>query len=94
MNSLMVLVCSPLAVQLHNLLFFEEALPNVLDWSEVTSRYLLFTQRYRSYLKQAQRAGWPSYPLHVGHFHLVVDPVAVAATLVEQMKQINEKLGC
>ncbi len=56
------------------------------------SGYLLFTQGYRPYLEHAQRAGWPSRTLAAGHFHMLVDPVAVAMTLVELMKQMNEKL--
>ncbi|HEX6480809.1 MAG TPA: hypothetical protein VF043_18370 [Ktedonobacteraceae bacterium] len=43
--------------------------------------YLLFTEGYRPYLEQVQRAGWPSRTLPGGHFHMLVDPAAVAATL-------------
>jgi len=78
-------------VQPRPLNFFEEVLPNVSGWSDAPAGYLLFTQGYRPYLEQAQRAGWPSRTLPSGHFHMLVDPVAVAATLVELMKQINEK---
>ncbi len=78
-------------VQPRTLDFFEEVLPDVSGWSDAPGGYLLFTQGYRSYLEQAQRAGWPSRTLAAGHFHMLVDPVAVAATLFELMKQINEK---
>jgi pimeloyl-ACP methyl ester carboxylesterase len=71
------------------LTFFEEVLPEVPGWPDAPCGYLLFTQGYRPYLEQAQRAGWPSRTLPAGHFHMLVDPVAVAATLVELMKQIN-----
>jgi pimeloyl-ACP methyl ester carboxylesterase len=71
--------------------FFEEVLPEVSGWSDAPGGYLLFTQGYRHFLEQAQRAGWPSRTLPAGHFHMLVDPVAVTATLVELMKQINEK---
>lgn len=90
----MVLVRSLFAAQLHAPCLFEKALLNVLDWSEAIGRSLRFTQGYRSHLEQVQRAGWPSYPFHLGHVHLVVDPVARAATLVGPIKQSNEKLGC
>jgi len=69
----------------------EEVLPEVSGWSDAPGGYLLFTQGYRPYLEQAQGAGWPSRMLPAGHFHMLVDPVAVAATLVELIKQINEK---
>ncbi|MBO0796594.1 MAG: hypothetical protein J2P36_37390 [Ktedonobacteraceae bacterium] len=58
----------------------------------VKSGYLLFTQGYRPYLEQAQKAGWLSRTLAAGHFHMLVDPAAVATTLVELMKQMNETL--
>ncbi len=78
-------------VQPRPLNFFEEVMPEVSGWPDAPGGYLLFTQGYRPYLEQAQRAGWPSRALSAGHFHLLVDPVAVAATLVELMKQIHEK---
>jgi len=78
-------------VQPRPLNFFEEVLPDVSGWSGAPGGYLLFTQGYRPYLEQAQRAGCPSRTLLAGHFHMLVDPVAVAATLVELMKQINEQ---
>ncbi len=78
-------------VQPRPLTFFEEVLPDVSGWSDTPGGYLLLTQGYRPYLEQAQRAGWPSRTLSAGHFHMLVDPVGVAATLVELMKQINEK---
>jgi len=71
--------------------FFEEVQPEVSGWPDAPCGYLLFSQGYRPYLEQAQQAGWPSRALSAGHFHMLVDPVAVAATLVELIKQINEK---
>jgi pimeloyl-ACP methyl ester carboxylesterase len=78
-------------VQPRPLTFFEEMQPEVSGWPDAPGGYLLFTQGYRPYLEQAQRAGWPSRVLPAGHFHMLVDPVAVAATLVELLKQINDK---
>jgi pimeloyl-ACP methyl ester carboxylesterase len=72
--------------------FFEEVMPEVPEWPDAPQGYLLFTQGYRHFLEQAQRAGWPSRTFHAGHFHMLVDPVAVTAALVELMKQMNEKL--
>jgi hypothetical protein len=73
-------------VQPRPLNFFEEVMPDVPGWSDAPGSYLLFTQGYRHYLIQAQRAGWPSRTLSAGHFHMLVDPVSVATTLVELMK--------
>ncbi len=79
-------------VQPRSLSFFEEVMPVVAGWPDAPSGYLLFTQGYRRFLEQAQRAGWPSRTLHAGHFHMLVDPVAVATALVELMKAMGEKL--
>lgn len=78
-------------VQPRPLNFFEEVLPDVSGWSDAPGGYLLFTQGYRPSLEQAQRAGWPSRTIPAGHFHMLVDPVVVATTLVELTKQNNEK---
>lgn len=73
--------------------FFEEVLPDTPGWSDTPGGYLLFTQGYRPSLEQAQRAGWPVRTVPAGHFHMLVDPVAVAAALVELLEQIDEKLS-
>ncbi len=70
--------------------FFEEVLPEVSGWPDAPGGYLLFTEGYRPSLEQAKSAGWPSRTVHAGHFHMLVDPAAVAATLVELMQQITE----
>ena len=79
-------------VQPRPLSFFEEVMPVVAGRPDAPGGYLLFTQGYSGFLEQAQRAGWPSRTFHAGHFHMLVDPVAVAAALVELMKMMNEKL--
>ena len=53
-------------VQPRPLNFFEEVLPEVSGWSDAKGGYLLFTQGYRPYLEQAQRAGWPSRTVPAG----------------------------
>ena len=80
-------------VQPRSLDYFEEVRPDVPVWSEAAGGYLLFTEGYRPYLERAQRAGWPSRTLPAGHFHMLVDPVAVAAILVELLKQVDETRG-
>ncbi|HJT59241.1 MAG TPA: alpha/beta fold hydrolase [Ktedonobacteraceae bacterium] len=72
--------------------FFKEVRPDVPGWPGTHNGYLLFTPGYRHYLEQAQRAGWPTQTLPAGHFHMLIDPVAVAKALVELMKQMNERL--
>jgi pimeloyl-ACP methyl ester carboxylesterase len=78
-------------VQPRSLSYFAEVMPDVPGWPAAPGGYLLLTPGYRPYLEQAQRAGWPSRTLPAGHFHMLVDPVAVAASLVELVQQINEQ---
>lgn len=79
-------------VQPRALSFFEEVMPLVAGWPDAAAGYLLFTQGYRHFLEQAQRAAWPDRTIQAGHFHMLVDPATVAMALVELMKQMNERL--
>ncbi len=79
-------------VQPHSLGYFEEAMPVVPGWPDAPAGYLLFTQGYHGALEQAQGAGWPSRALNAGHFHMLVDPGAVAGALVELMQQVDKPL--
>jgi hypothetical protein len=67
-------------------------MPVVAGWPDAPGGYILFTQGYRRSLEQAQRTGWPSRTFHAGHFHMLVDPAAVAAALVEFVKMMSAKL--
>jgi hypothetical protein len=60
-------------------------MPDVPRWPGAKSGCLLFTQGNLPYLEHARRARWPSRTLAAGHFHMLVDPTAVAMTLVELM---------
>ena len=80
-------------LQPRSLSFFEEVMPDILGWPDAPGGYLMFTQGYRHFLEQAQSAGWPSRMFHAGHFYMLVDPITVAAALIELMKQMNEKLS-
>jgi hypothetical protein len=71
--------------------YFEEVMPEVSGWPDAPVGYLLFTEGYLPFLEQAQRAGWPNRALSAGHFHLLVDPAAVAAALVELLEQRDDQ---
>ena len=79
-------------LQPRSLDFFKEVRPDVPGWPGMHNGYLLFTPGYGHYLEQAQKAGWPSQTLPAGHFHMLVDPVAVALALVNLIKQMNQNL--
>jgi pimeloyl-ACP methyl ester carboxylesterase len=74
--------------------FFEEVMPDVPEWPDAPCGYLLLSQGYGPVLEQAQAAGWPSRTIHAGHFHLLVDPAAVAAALVELLEQLDDTRSC
>lgn len=78
-------------VQPRSLNYFDEVKPDIPGWPDAPCGYLLFTQGYRPYLEQAQRIGWPGRTIPSGHFHMLVDPGAVAAALVELMQWMDEK---
>jgi hypothetical protein len=65
------------------LAFFTEALPDVPGWPDASCGYVLFSQAYTAAAEQARSAGWPVRAFDAGHFHMLVDPGAVAATLAE-----------
>ena len=44
---------------------------------------------YRPFLEQAERAGWPVRTFDAGHFHMLVDPAAVARALVDLIQQMR-----
>jgi pimeloyl-ACP methyl ester carboxylesterase len=77
-------------MQPHPLSYFEEVLPDVPGWPDAPSGYIQFTEGYRPFLEQAERAGWPVRTFNAGHFHMLIDPAAVAEALVDLMQQMRE----
>ena len=75
-------------MQPRSLDYFEEVLPDVPGLPEASCGYLLFSEGYHPYLKQAQRAGWLNKTIPAGHFHMLVDPASVASALVELIKRL------
>jgi len=65
-----------------DLAFFEEIIPVPDDWPDAPCAYLQFSAAYDGPARQAQAAGWPFRRLDAGHFHMLVEPEAVAAALV------------
>jgi hypothetical protein len=63
--------------------YFEEPLPDLAGWPDAPCGYLLFSPGYAAEAEKAQRAGWPVRRLEGGHFHMLVEPVAVARALLE-----------
>ncbi|HLO34323.1 MAG TPA: alpha/beta fold hydrolase [Anaerolineales bacterium] len=70
------------------LAFFTEQLPMFAGWPDAPCIYIQFSAPYQSSAVQARRAGWQIYELAAGHFHMLVDPKAVADLLVEAVNRI------
>jgi hypothetical protein len=67
-------------------------MPDIAILPHAPCGYVLLSEAYLVQLQQAQRAGWPSRLLHVGHFHMLVDPAAVTTGMVELLAEMEKRL--
>jgi len=68
------------------LAIYEEPLPVFAGWPDAPCGYLSFTRSSRFYpqsIGRAKREGWAYGEVDGGHFHMLVDPPAVADVLLE-----------
>ena len=68
--------------------FFAEPIPVQAGWPDAPCIYIKFSTSYEWDATQAKREGWPVYEIDVGHFHMLVDPVAVADLLVTTVQNL------
>lgn len=68
--------------------FFSESLPVVTAWPDAPCAYLQFSSAYDRPAAWAREAGWPVRTFEAGHFHMLVDPTAVAATLLDLVEEV------
>ena len=61
--------------------FFTEPIPVSAGWPDAPCAYLQFTGSYDTYAHQTRAAGWRFRAIDGGHFHMLVDPVAVAEAI-------------
>jgi pimeloyl-ACP methyl ester carboxylesterase len=66
--------------------FWEEPIPVFAGWPDAPGAFLLFTETYRASAGQACARGWPVRELPAGHFHMLVEPQAVAEALLELLR--------
>ncbi len=62
--------------------FFTEVMPEQSDWERWPSAYLRLSDGYEGAAAAAEAKGWPTVRLQAGHFHMLVDPAAVAGSLI------------
>jgi pimeloyl-ACP methyl ester carboxylesterase len=76
---------------------YEEPIPVFEGWSDAPCGYLRFTGTgpgaYEESVQLARREGWAYTELDGGHFHMLVDPLAVANALVGLARQMGINLG-
>ena len=68
--------------------FFTEPIPVQAGWPDAPSLYIKFSESYEWDATQAKQAGWPVYAIEAGHFHMLVDPIAVADLLVTAVQNL------
>jgi hypothetical protein len=69
------------------LAFFEEVLPDFAEWPDAPCAYLRLSTAYAGPAAEAARRGWPCRTFDAGHFHMLVDPDAATAALLDLMRE-------
>lgn len=69
--------------------FWEEPLPEVDGWPDAPGGYLLFSPAYEDDAAAAARLGWPVRRMSAGHFHMLVEPDAVADLILELLGELG-----
>jgi hypothetical protein len=73
------------------LAFFTEPIPTPIVWPGPPCAYLQFSAAYDVPAGWAREAGWPFRHLEAGHFHMLVDPEAVATAMLELVEQATSQ---
>ena len=68
--------------------FFAEPIPVQAGWPDAPCIYIKFSASYEWYAMQAKSADWPVYEIEAGHFHMLVDPIAIADLLVTTVQNL------
>jgi alpha/beta hydrolase family protein len=67
--------------------FFTEPIPVFPGWPDAPCAYIQFSAPYEGAAAQARGAGWPTYELEAGHFHMLVDPTVVTDLIVQAVNK-------
>jgi hypothetical protein len=68
--------------------FFLESIPVFGGWPDAPCIYIRFSGPYMQPATYAQQAGWQTYELDAGHFHMLVDPITVTNLIVESVDKL------
>lgn len=69
--------------------FFMEPIPVFEGWPDAPCVYIQFSSPYQYSANQARQAGWSTYELEAGHFHMLVDPVAVTNLILNAVNKFS-----
>jgi pimeloyl-ACP methyl ester carboxylesterase len=70
--------------------FYTESLPVFAGWPDAPCAYLQFSPAYDYSTQQARDEKFYVHVLKGGHFHMLVEPAAVAETLLDILTQITD----
>lgn len=70
------------------LAFFQETL-RAFTFPNAPCAYLQFNSVYETYAQQAREHGWLFRNMRAGHFHMLVEPVAVTDALIELAQKLE-----
>jgi hypothetical protein len=71
--------------------FFTEAIPVFDGWPDAPCMYIQFSTAYQRPATWARQAGWQTYELEAGHFHMLVDPAAVTDLIVKSANKLGRQ---
>jgi hypothetical protein len=69
--------------------FYQEPIPVFDGWPDAPCAYLQFSRAYDRPAAQARERGWPYRRVAGSHFHMLVDPSAVADALVDVVSTLT-----
>ncbi len=69
--------------------FFTEPIPVFDAWPDAFCVYIQFSEPYNQSAAQARQAGWLTYKLEAGHFHMLVDPKTVTDSIVRFVQRLS-----
>jgi pimeloyl-ACP methyl ester carboxylesterase len=67
--------------------FFTEPIPVFDGWPDARCIYIMFSRPYGKAEIQARENGWETHILEAGHFHMLVDPKAVADIIIRSVEE-------
>jgi hypothetical protein len=76
-------------IRARGLAFFVEPIPVFDGWPDAPCVYIQFSKPYEKPAAQARQAGWPTYELEAGHFHMLVDAATVTTMITDAVNKMD-----